>query len=96
MIFDWFCTLLSWLTSSEASEKKRSDRRQNTEKAPKKVSQPGCMLNTGELTMPPGFKGEISLGGQLFKFPHFKDGKISPEMWQAVAEPGKEPTAVDI
>lgn len=54
------------------------------------------MLNTGELTMPPGFKGEISLGDQLFKFPHFKDGKISPEMWQVVAEPGKESTAVDI
>lgn len=51
------------------------------------------MLNTGRLTMPPGFKGERIGEANCLEIPYFKDGKISPEMWQVVAELREEPTA---
>lgn len=57
--------------------------------------QHGCLLNTAMLTMLHDFKGGQDLGGHLFKFSHFKDGKIRPEMWRVAAEPGKETTAAD-
>ena len=60
------------------------------------LSQPGCMVNKGRITVPQDFKGGKDQRGRIFKFPHFKDGKISPEMWQVVTEPGKEPAAADI
>lgn len=59
------------------------------------LSQPGCIVNTRRIIVPQDFKDGKDQGGRIFKFPYFKDGKISPEMWQVVTEPGKERAAAD-